>query len=229
MSGFECATNDLWVFGYGSLIWNPGFQYSEIQAARIAGFQRSFCIYSTHHRGNDRQPGLVLGLDRGGLCDGMAFRIPARFRDETLRYLRAREQISGVYRETQVRIQLLGQGGETRHAITYIVETAHPSYAGRLPFQHQVKIIRAARGRSGPNIEYLVNTSMHLRKLSIRDRNIERLTAAAGGLFAASFDKPHVIQRRSACLVDANTKSVTAGPRLRPPDRRRFLYRNRIG
>ena len=221
--------DDLWVFGYGSLMWRPGFAHCEAHTARIIGFQRTFCIYSTHHRGNDIQPGLVLGLDRGGFCDGMAFRISAALRDDTLRYLRAREQISGVYRETKAYIQLLRSGGETRSALAYVVEVAHPSYAGRLPFQRQLQIIRAAHGRSGPNVEYLINTSMHLRELSIRDRNMERLASAAGGLFATSFDRPEVLHRRSACLAKVKTKRVVAGPKLHPPDRRRFLYRNRVG
>ena len=218
---------DLWIFGYGSLIWRPGFHYDEAYVARIVGFQRAFCIYSTHHRGNDSQPGLVLGLNRGGMCHGMAFRVSGQHRNETLRYLRAREQINGVYRETQTPIELVGHGN-VHMAVTYVVETAHPSYAGRLPFQRQVQIIRNARGRSGPNIEYLINTSMHLRELSIRDRNLERLSAAVGGLFATSFNKPQVLQQRSACLAAVNKNPVLAGPKLRPLERRRFFYRNRL-
>lgn len=227
MLGGAHKEDDLWVFAYGSLIWRPGFCYDEACAARIIGFQRAFCVYSTHHRGNDQQPGLVLGLRRGGMCDGMVFRVKADLRDETLRYLRAREQISGVYRETQVQVEMHGQSF-TQRAMTYVVETAHPNYAGHLPFQRQVQIIRNARGRSGANVEYLVNTSMHLRDLSIRDRNLERLAAAVGGLFANTFGETHVLHRRSACLAATMRSRVYAGPRLRPYERRRFLYRNRL-
>jgi len=224
-SDISLSGDDLWVFGYGSLIWRPGFEYLDAHAARIVGFQRAFCIYSTHHRGNEHQPGLVLGLEPGGICEGIAFRVSPAQRDETVRYLRAREQISGVYREIQVPLKIFGRN-DVKYAMTYVAEKAHPSYAGRLPFQRQVQIIRNAHGRSGPNVEYLVNTSAHLRDLSIRDRNLERLAAAAGGLFAASYARPHVLHRRTACLAALNKVPVLAGPKLRPPERRRFLYRN---
>ncbi len=223
-------TDELWVFGYGSLMWRPGFDHVEARAARIVGFQRAFCIYSTHHRGSEARPGLVLGLDRGGTCDGIAYRVAPALRAETISYLRAREQVSGVYRETYAPVQLLGGRDEEVTAVTYVVERAHPSYARRLAFGRQVDIIRGAHGLSGPNVEYLVNTSEHLRALGIRDRNLERLAAAAGGLFASSHEDPVTLHRRACALAaTCRTVPVAAGPRLRPEERRRFLYRNAVG
>ena len=217
--------DDLWVFGDGSLMWRPGFDFVERQTARFVGYQRAFCIYSTHHRGNEQRPGLVLGLDRGGSCVGIAYRVAAEKRAETIAYLRAREQISGVYQETFVPIAVGHSVVPEISAITYVVEQAHPSYARRLPFAKQVSIIRGAHGLSGPNVEYLVNTAEHLRELGIRDRNLERLTAAAGGLFATSYSDGEALRRRAYALAHASRDTVASAPKLRPGERRRFMYR----
>lgn len=217
--------HDLWVFGYGSLMWRPGFDYVERRTATLVGFQRSFCIYSTHHRGNDQRPGLVLGLDRGGSCVGIAYRVAAENRTETIAYLRSREQISGVYQETFVPITVGHSSEPNASAITYIVERAHPSYTHRLAFAKQVGIIRGARGLSGPNVEYLVNTAEHLRELGIRDRNLERLMAAAGGLFATSYGDSEALRRRAHALAHACRDTVPSAPKLRRSERRRFMYR----
>ena len=222
------SDHDLWVFGYGSLMWRPGFAFVEAVPARLVGFQRAFCIYSTHHRGSEQRPGLVLGLDRGGACAGIAYRVEASLRHDTIAYLRRREQISGVYRETYVPIALGHSLEPNTSAITYVVERAHPSYAHRLAFARQVEIIRGARGLSGPNVEYLVNTSEHLRQLGIRDRNLERLAAAAGGLFTGSFKDADALLRRSQSLARQCRSGVPGAPRLRRFERRRFLYRNNI-
>ena len=101
------ARHDLWVFGYGSLMWRPGFAYEDAQHARLTGYRRCFCIYSVHHRGTARRPGLVLGLDRGGACEGIAYRVAARNAAETIRYLRAREQVNGVYRDADEAANIL--------------------------------------------------------------------------------------------------------------------------
>ncbi len=221
--------NDLWVFGYGSLIWRPGFAFEDKQSARLVGFRRAFCVYSTFHRGTEARPGLVLGLDRGGVCDGVAYRVAAERREETLHYLREREQVYGVYREFQAPLQLFGGRNETVSAVTYVVERAHPSYAHHLPFANQVAIIRSARGLSGANIEYLVNSSEHLRELGIRDRNIERLAVAAGGLFSSSYGDPEALRQRSLSLAATCQPGVAAGPQLPLDQRRRFGYRNKLG
>ena len=104
---------DTWVFGYGSLMWNPGFAYAEARRARLTGYHRAFCIYSIHYRGTERRPGLVLGLDRGGVCEGIAFRLAPETRAATLAYLRRRELIYGVYREALVPVHLATDGGHS--------------------------------------------------------------------------------------------------------------------
>jgi len=228
MAREQQRSGDLWVFGYGSLIWRPGFAFEEMQPARLVGFCRAFCVYSTFHRGSEERPGLVLGLDRGGTCDGMAYRVAAGRRNETIAYLRAREQVYGVYREMHAPVEMLGDGAGATMAVTYVVERAHPSYAHRLSFGRQVAIIRGARGLSGPNLEYLVNTSEHLRALGIRDRALERLAAAAGGLFAASHGEPEILRRRAISLAAAVRMPDATAPRLRLDERRRFQHRNKL-
>ena len=213
------------MFGYGSLMWRPGFAFEQAAKARLVGFRRAFCIYSTHHRGTELRPGLVLGLDRGGTCQGVAYRVAGRHRHETIAYLRAREQISGVYRETEVPLQLAHDRGPEVPAVAYVVERAHPSYAHRLPFLRQVGIIRGAKGLSGPNIEYLVNTAEHLRELDIRDRNLERLASAMGGLFTSSYADAATLYRRSLAAATTRRDVVRTAPKLRPAERRRFGHR----
>jgi len=211
------------VFGYGSLMWRPGFAFDEVSGAQAIGYARSFCVYSTHHRGTEERPGLVLGLDRGGTCAGLAYRVPTASRDDVVAYLRAREQVYGVYRESWVPVWLDGLHRQAL-ALTYIAERAHPSYAGRLPFRHQARLIRAARGLSGANIDYLVSTARHLAQLGIRDRQLERLVAAIGGLFGWRAGGLEA----SACsraLVAACRLDPPAAPRMPPHARRRFMHR----
>jgi glutathione-specific gamma-glutamylcyclotransferase len=175
--------SDLWIFGYGSLMWRPGFAYREARLATLHGHMRSFCIYSVYHRGTKERPGLVLGLDRGGACRGMAYRIGPDEAAGTLAYLREREQVTGAYRETRAPIGLdHAATHEPIEAVTFVAERAHPQYAGALPMSEQAHIIRSARGRSGSNITYLVSTVDHLAELGIRDRPLERLTTLIGGL-----------------------------------------------
>ena len=172
--------HDLWIFAYGSLMWRPGFASEEVVHARLTGWRRSFCIYSRFHRGSSRRPGLVLGLDRGGVCEGLAFRVAARNARETLRYLRDREQVASVYREALVPVTLMSGERAEVMALTYLVERAHPSYAGQLPLAEQAHFIRGAVGRSGNNIDYLANTLAHLNQLGIRERELERLQTLVG-------------------------------------------------
>ncbi|WP_417771501.1 gamma-glutamylcyclotransferase [Stappia sp.] len=166
---------DLWVFGYGSLIWRPGFRFQEAVPGLLHGVHRSLCIYSWVHRGTQERPGLVLGLDRGGACRGMAFRVAAGDREEVVAYLREREQATMVYVEAERRVRLDGRGGETIDALTYLVDRRHPQYAGVLSLERQVEIVRDAAGQSGPNPEYVLNTLDHLRQLGIRDAGLEAL------------------------------------------------------
>ena len=123
---------ELWVFGYGSLMWRPGFAFIEQAPAALIGAHRSLCIYSFHHRGTPESPGLVLGLDEGGACRGVAFRVAPERRDATLAYLREREQVTDVYVEAIRPVSLLDGSGRELEALCYIVDRGHPQYAGRL-------------------------------------------------------------------------------------------------
>ena len=228
LSETEFPEGDLWVFGYGSLIWKPGFAFLEQKPARLIGEHRSLCIYSMVHRGTPEKPGLVLGLDRGGACQGVAFRVAASERKNTVAYLREREQVTGVYREVMAPIELHDGARSTVSAVAYIVERAHPSFV-RLPLATQAHQIRGARGLSGDNLDYLINTVHHLQEMGIRERDLERLVALSA---------PHVAQRarwsatpdRLTCAgVAAIRAAVARHPdpalRLKPDQRRRFMYR----
>ena len=230
---------DVWVFGYGSLMWRPDFAFVERASARLDGYHRCFCITSTHHRGSAARPGLVLGLDRGGSCLGVAYRVAASEAQAVRTTLRQRELISGVYREAFPLVTLAGSKAypEPRHveALAFIVERAHPSYAGALPLQQQACLIRGARGISGDNLDYLVNTVNHLRAVGIRERHLERLVALSAAHIAhlASLRRPDgwtspcatALRRVAARLPLPRQMRVK---KLRPGDRRRFLYRVRL-
>ncbi len=172
---------DLWVFGYGSLMWRPGFDYLERHQARIAGYHRAFCVYSHVHRGTPERPGLVLGLSPGGSCRGMIYRVDAAKADETVEYLRAREQVTEVYREARVAALRLPDGQRITGALTYVVDPSHEQFAGRLDFETQVRLIARGVGQSGANPDYLEGTVMHLREMGIRDRGLESLHDAVQG------------------------------------------------
>jgi len=164
---------DFWVFGYGSLIWRPGFAHIETQRAQLFGFRRSLCVFSWVHRGTESRPGLVLGLDRGGSCIGLAFRVPGELRDEVLAYLRERELVTSVYLERVLDIRL--DGGEMVQAVAYIVDRQHEQYAGGLDAAHAASVIRGAIGQSGNNEDYVVSTVEHLKALGIRDHWLEEV------------------------------------------------------
>ncbi|MBD8891693.1 gamma-glutamylcyclotransferase [Roseibium litorale] len=166
--------SDFWVFGYGSLMWNPGFEHQGGQPALLCGAHRSLCVYSWVHRGTQERPGLVFGLDRGGACRGMAWRVSGSLREQTIDYLRAREQVTMVYLETWRKIRL--QSGETAEALTYVVNRAHPQYAGTLPLERQLEIVVEAAGQSGRNPEYVLNTASHLEDLGIKDHGVSWLS-----------------------------------------------------
>lgn len=139
------SDHDLWLFAYGSLMWRPGFAVEETRRARLTGYRRCFSIYSVHHRGTPERLGMVLGLDRGGVCEGIAYRIAAANVGQTRHYLRARELINGVYREAAVPVELEGEPRAEVTALTYIVERAHPNYAHRLPLTTQARLIKGAK------------------------------------------------------------------------------------
>ena len=162
-----------WVFGYGSLIWRPGFPYLERRIARLMGAHRALCVYSWVHRGTQEEPGLVLGLDRGGTCRGVAFRVAADDWDGVVAYLRAREQVTAVYREAARPIRFADGAAAT--ALTYLVDRAHPQYAGKLDEETQFRLVAGARGQSGENRDYVLNTAAHLAELGMPDAGLERL------------------------------------------------------
>lgn len=171
---------DFWVFGYGSLMWRPGFAFEEATPARLTGAHRSLCIYSVVHRGTPRRPGLVLGLDTGGSCEGVAFRLaPSRIR-ETLLYLRAREQVTRVYRESFLPLQLHDGPNTSLRGLCYRADQRHPQYAGYLPLAMQAHLVRRGRGRSGKNTDYVANTLHHLEEMGIHDPRLKRLMPLVG-------------------------------------------------
>lgn len=163
-----------WIFGYGSLMWRPGFDFLRSEPARVHGYHRSLCVYSHVHRGTPEQPGLVLGLDRGGSCHGMAFEVPPEKWLETIAYLRAREQVTSVYLEKRKSVTLIASGRMVE-AVTYVVDRAHRQYAGVLDDVAVEHHVRSGRGVSGACADYVMNTLLHLRDMKIHDPALERL------------------------------------------------------
>jgi glutathione-specific gamma-glutamylcyclotransferase len=166
------------VFGYGSLMWNPGFRFTERIPATIHGFHRSLCMYSHMYRGTPEHPGLVLGLDRGGLCHGFAFMIASADWEETIGYLRAREQVTNMYREIVKPVRLNGNGETRVNAMLYAVDRTHRQYAGRLSLEEQLVHVRQGHGQSGSCSDYVLSTVQHLREAGIRDRRLEQIAKA---------------------------------------------------
>jgi cation transport protein ChaC len=167
--------SDLWVFGYGSLMWRPGFDFIEQVPARLIGEHRALCVYSFDHRGTPEKPGLVLGLDRGGACRGIAFRIAAEHRDATVAYLRAREQTTNVYREVMRSVWLENEPRQRVSAMAYVVDRGHVQYAGRLTLAEQVRYVRQGHGRSGNNRDYVLSTVKSIEAQGFRDRPLHDL------------------------------------------------------
>ncbi|WP_274423110.1 gamma-glutamylcyclotransferase [Chelativorans sp. YIM 93263] len=167
--------DNFWVFGYGSLMWRPGFAHVETRKARVFGYRRALCVHSHVHRGTPDRPGLVLGLDRGGSCLGLAFSVPAELSDEVTAYLRERELVTHVYKERRVPVRL--DDGTMVEALTYVVDRSHQQYAGSLDAEHAAQRISGAIGQSGPNEDYVLNTVEHLKALGIRDHWLEAVAA----------------------------------------------------
>jgi glutathione-specific gamma-glutamylcyclotransferase len=166
---------DLWVFGYGSLMWRPGFAFIEQVPARLIGEHRALCVYSFDHRGTPEKPGLVLGLDRGGACRGIAFRVAAAHRDEVVGYLRGREQTTHVYREVMRSVWLENDARERVSALAYVVDRGHVQYAGRLSLHEQLRFVRQGHGRSGNNRDYVLETVRSIEAQGFRDTQLHQL------------------------------------------------------
>ena len=177
----ELSKGDLWVFGYGSLIWNPGFEYEERIEAKLIGAHRALCVYSFVHRGTPEKPGLVLGLDRGGACRGVAFRVAARQRGETVEYLRSREQTTNVYREVMRSVWLEDEARQRVSALAYVVDRGHVQYAGRLSLADQLRYVQQGHGRSGNNRDYVLSTVASIEKQGFRDAQLHQLAALLHG------------------------------------------------
>jgi cation transport protein ChaC len=172
----------MWVFGYGSLIWNPGFPVADRQIATLHDWQRSFCMRSIHHRGTVAAMGLVLALDRvpGARCAGVAFAVAADDRDQTLAGLRERELISSAYMEAWLPVTLAD--GRVETALAYVINPDHDQYCGGLALDEQARIIAVAHGGRGSNRDYLNATAAHLRDLGIGDPELDLLVAKVAQL-----------------------------------------------
>ncbi|WP_374534667.1 gamma-glutamylcyclotransferase [Phenylobacterium sp.] len=162
-----------WVFGYGSLMWRPGFAFVERQEATLPGRRRAFCIYSVHHRGTYERPGLVLGLAPGGAVRGAAYRVAEADWDEAYAYLREREQPTETYIEARAAIRLAD--GRRIETLVFLSDVRHPQWAGALSPERQADLIAGATGLSGRNVDYLRDLVVHLRQQGVRDVAMERL------------------------------------------------------
>ncbi len=164
--------HDFWVFGYGSLIWNPGFPHLEVRPGHLHGYHRHFCVSSHIYRGTPECPGLVLGLDWGGSCLGLLYRVPVGEGKAAMDYLNDREMITGVYTPRWLEVQC---EPEAVTAISFVVDTGHEQYMGRLSQEHVLERILQGVGERGACLEYLRNTVHHLRALKLRDGPLEKL------------------------------------------------------
>lgn len=167
---------DIWIFAYGSLIWSPNFHFVERKTARIDGYHRAMCIESTTYRGTPERPGLVLGLDHGGCCEGVAFKICEECLQETMEYLYQREMDDNVYIPS---IHPIHFADNTQvSALTFIANRAHPLYVGDLGLEKTADIVSKSAGGRGQNIDYVLNTFEHLQQLKIDDKRLEALCNA---------------------------------------------------
>ncbi|HEY2212376.1 MAG TPA: gamma-glutamylcyclotransferase [Bradyrhizobium sp.] len=177
LSEAELSKGDLWVFGYGSLMWRPGFEFIEQVPARLIGEHRALCVYSFVHRGTPEKPGLVLGLDRGGACRGIAFRVAEKHRSATVAYLREREQVTSVYREVMRSVWLENEARQRVSALAYVVDRGHLQYAGRLSLAEQLRHVLQGHGQSGANREYVLSTVKAIEAEGFRDTQLHQLAA----------------------------------------------------
>lgn len=173
----------MWVFGYGSLLWNPGFEVAETAVGTLHGWHRSFCMRSIHHRGTDEAPGLVLALDAeaGAHCQGVALKVADGHEAKTLEYLRERELVSSAYLEETLEVVL--RDARRVEAVTYVIDPHHVQYC-HLALEEQAQIIATAVGGRGPNTEYLHNTASHLTELGIEDADLDWLSVRVRHLAA---------------------------------------------
>jgi cation transport protein ChaC len=189
------ANEDLWVFAYGSLMWRPDFPFAERIEARLVGAHRALCVYSFVHRGTAERPGLVLGLDRGGTCRGIAYRVSITERADTVAYLRKREQVTFVYREVIRPIWLARQGEHRVPALCYMVDRGHAQYAGRLSLEQQLHHVRQGHGLSGANRDYVIATVAALEQLGYRETQLHLLAQLLAGHNQKPVIEKHALSR----------------------------------
>lgn len=228
------TSHDIWVFGYGSLIWKPDFPFVEMRRGRLDGFHRDLCAYSVEHRGTVARPGLIFALDRGGACDGAAFRVSASDAPDVVARLRIREQVTGVYRERVRPVSLqtdTGIGsGEKVMAVCYVVDPSHRQYAGRLSYASQAELISGAIGKSGANVDYVHNTYRALADMGIRDRHLDRLIALMGGTrLALTANKGCSLSRRIHQVTNSNGRRPAPGWSVRAQDELAVNHRKNLG
>ncbi len=172
---------DLWVFGYGSLMWSPDFRFAEHHAAHLHGYHRSLCIYSHRYRGTPEQPGLVMGLCPGGSCWGVAFRIDSRHVGRTLEVLWNREMPDHVYEPRCVMVRL---GRRRVRAVAFVADRRHRQFAGRLSVPQTARMVAQGCGIRGRNLDYLANTVAHMDELGVREGHLHEVLVRARKLCA---------------------------------------------
>ena len=172
----EIPEGDIWVFGYGSLMWRPNFPHSDTQQALLRGYHRALCIYSVQYRGTYERPGLVLGLDRGGSCRGRAMKVERDNAESVLHYLHEREMIHRVYRPKWLPVTL--PAGKVM-AYAFVADRNHEKYIRRLSETDAVQLILQGRGKMGTCLDYVQNLVHHLDELSIADGPLHRLVRQA--------------------------------------------------
>ena len=171
-------SGEFWIFGYGSLMWRPGFQYVHKEMARLYGYRRSLCVWCREHRGTPDNPGLVFGLDAGGSCSGIAYRVADHDKHAVLEYLYERELVNPVYVPRWLCIRL--QRCRTVRALTFTTDRSREQYAGSLGVEQIAVVVRRAQGRSGHNVDYVTNTVARLAEIGIRDRQLMRILEFIG-------------------------------------------------
>lgn len=182
MADSPAPSQPLWVFGYGSLMWDPGFEHAECHTARLDGYQRRFCLWSIRYRGTPESPGLVLGLDEdpAASCVGMAYRIAPEQTAAVSAYLKDREMVTYAYQETKLPVSLLRRDGSEEGrvpALCYILDPTHAQYAGALTARERAEIVIRSCGAKGDNLTYLNETVRHLHELGVHDAELEEFNA----------------------------------------------------
>lgn len=167
----------IWIFGYASLMWKPGFPFLEAQPALLRGYHRSLCVYSFGYRGTPEKPGLVMGLDRGGSCKGRAFLLAAKDVPHVMDYLHEREMDTGIYEPKFLTVRL-GDGRRVK-AYHYIVQRGHRQYTGKLSIDESVRLVCQGVGPMGTSMEYLQNTLNHLDEMGMVEGPLHEICVRA--------------------------------------------------